>query len=166
MEEKPKKRPDIQRWMTQYGASLLRMSFLYLKDHHLAEDAVQDTLIKAFEGYGSFQGRSSEKTWITQILIHVCKNYLRANWWRRIDTEAALEAIPAGTETTRDDALLRAVMELPSKYKNIVMLHYYQELKIREIAEALHMPESTVSVRLKRARERLKTQLKGEVEDA
>lgn len=71
---------DLERVITEYGDSLLRMCFLYLKDIHLAEDAVQDTLIKAYLNYGKFRKDSSEKTWIVRIGINVCKNYLRSSW--------------------------------------------------------------------------------------
>ncbi|PYG88875.1 RNA polymerase sigma-70 factor (ECF subfamily) [Ruminiclostridium sufflavum DSM 19573] len=155
--------PDINKIIGEYGDSLLRMSFLYLKDYHLAEDAVQDTLLKVYRGYSSFNGKSSEKTWIMRIAINVCKNYLRSNWWKRIDAEAVLETIPATeAEMIQDDTLLRVIMSLPVKYREIILLYYYQELKIHEIAEVLHIPESTASIRLKRARERLKSELKGD----
>lgn len=154
--------PDINKIVAEYGDSLLRMSFLYLKDYHLAQDAVQDTFIKVYRSYSGFNGKSSEKTWIMRIAINVCKNYLRSNWWKRIDAGAALETIPSDEIGIQDDALLKAIMTLPVKYKETILLYYYQGLKIHEIAEALHIPESTVSVRLKRARERLKSQLKGD----
>lgn len=69
--------PDINKLVLLYGNELLRMCFLYLKDMHLAEDALQDTFIKAFNCYGQFNGKSNEKTWLTRIAINVCKDYLR-----------------------------------------------------------------------------------------
>ena len=52
-------------------------------------------------------------------------------------------------------------MDLPPKYKEVILLYYYQELKTNEIAHALHVPAATVSTRLKRARNILKSKLKG-----
>jgi len=57
------------------------------------------------------------------------------------------------------------IMKLSVKYREVVMLFYYQGLKISEISVVLQMPESTVSVRLKRAREQLKKKLKGSYYD-
>lgn len=159
----PKPMPDMNKLVTEYGAPLLRMCFLYLKDIHLAEDAVQDTFFKVYKSYISFKGHSEEKTWVMRIAINVCKNYLRSSWRKRIDEAAVLENITAdnSTEALQDDALLLEIMKLSPKYKEAVLLFYYQDMKIREIAEVLDIPEATVSVRLMRAREILKIKLKG-----
>lgn len=152
---------DMQRIMTDYGNSLLRLCFLYLKDVHLAEDAVQNTLIKISKNYAQFKSNSSEKTWIMRIAINECKNALRNSWWKRINASIILENIPADEYELEDNTLLTQIMKLSPKYKEVILLYYYQEMKIREIAVILQIPESTVSIRLKRARELLKSKLKG-----
>ncbi|HEY5561412.1 MAG TPA: sigma-70 family RNA polymerase sigma factor, partial [Clostridiaceae bacterium] len=143
--------------------SLLRMCFLYLKDIHLAEDAVQDAFIKVNKSYINFKGDSEEKTWVMRIAINVCKNYLRSSWWKRIDEAAVLENITVSnsTDALQDEALLLEIMKLSPKYKEVILLFYYQDMKICEIAEVLNIPETTISVRLMRAREILKIKLKG-----
>ncbi len=158
-----KKTPDMNKLVKVYGDSLLRMCFLYLKDLHMAEDAVQDTFLKVYKSYMNFKGDCEEKTWITRISINVCKNYLRSSWWKRIDEAAVLENITVGnsTDTLQDEALLLEIMKLSPKYKEVILLFYYQSMKIREIAMILNIPENTVSVRLLRAREILKKKLKG-----
>lgn len=155
--------PDMNRLIEEYGDSLLRMCFLYLKDTYLAEDAVQDTFIKIHKNYPKFKGDSQEKTWIMRIAINVCKNYLRSSWWKRIDETMILDNIPSSNsdDTLQDETLLLEIMKLSSKYKEVILLFYYQDMKIREIAEVLNTPEATISVRLKRAREILKMRLKG-----
>ena len=79
------------------------------------------------------------------------------------DAEAALESIPAVYDAgvIDNDALLVNIMKLKPKYKEVILLYYYQDMKIREISDVLKTPEGTVSARLKRAREILKIQLKG-----
>lgn len=157
----PDRSPDFQRIVTTYGDSLLRMCYLYLQDVHLAQDAVQETFLRVHKHYASYRGDAAEKTWIIRIAINVCKNYLRSNWLRRVDVVASLKSIPVKDPEGYDDTLIREIMKLPPRYKDVILLFYYQEMKIREIAEALGAPESTVAVRLKRARERLKKELKG-----
>lgn len=49
--------PDVEGWMAAYGDALTRLCFLYLKDYHAAEEAVQDTFCKAYARYASFRGR-------------------------------------------------------------------------------------------------------------
>ncbi len=63
----------LARWIQEYGDSILRMCFLYLKDYHLAEDAAQETFLKAARSYDTFTHASSEKTWLTRIAINCCK---------------------------------------------------------------------------------------------
>ena len=60
----------MERLIIEYGDAVLRMCFLYLKDYHLAEDAAQETFIKAMKHYDSFNRKSSEKTWLTRIAIN------------------------------------------------------------------------------------------------
>lgn len=153
---------DLERVITEYGDSLLRMCFLYLKDIHLAEDAVQDTLIKAYLNYGKFRKDSSEKTWIVRIGINVCKNYLRSSWFKKLCWVWDMGQYGRGQEDPfPDDTVISEVMKLPQKYREVILLYYYQQLKTEEISKILNIPGSTVSVRLKRGRERLKPVLKG-----
>lgn len=154
---------NINTLVSEYGDSLLRMCFLYLKDIQLAEDAVQDTFLKVYKNYPHFKGDSEVKTWIMRIAINVCKNYRRSLWWRRVDVVVSLNQIPADTslEARQDDTLVVEIMRLSPKYKEVILLFYYQDMKIREISHVLNIPEATVSTRLKRAREQLGKKLKG-----
>ena len=69
------------RWLEQaiktHGDSLLRLCFLYLHDRQLAEDAVQETFVRAWRAYGRFRQDSRDKTWLTRIAVNVCKSALR-----------------------------------------------------------------------------------------
>lgn len=155
-------KPDMCRLINEYGDSILRMCYLYLRDVDLAEDAVQETYMKVYEKWGQFRGDCSEKTWITSIAVNVCKSQRRSNWFknRLHQTEAGSEQ---GEEDSPiwDDSLLQEIVGLSPKYREVILLFYYQELKIKEIATALHISQSTVSVRLNRARQQLKKSLKG-----
>ena len=84
---------EIERMMREYGDSLLRMCIIYLKDRALAEDAVQETFIKVYQKYYTFNQISEEKTWIMRIAINVCKNYMRTSWFKRVKTGLDLETI-------------------------------------------------------------------------
>ena len=149
--------------MEKYGNSLMRLCFMYLKDNHLAEDAVQETFLKVYRNYGQFDGGSGEKAWINRIAINVCKDMLRSAWKRRVSVVEELADIPDDTPCFEngDDSLVDAVMAMKPRYKEVILLFYYQDMKISDIAQALDAPESTISVRLKRAREILKKQLGG-----
>lgn len=158
---------DMEQLMDTYSKPLMRLCYLYLKDYHLAEDAVQEALFKAYRAYGGFRGESSEKTWITRIAMNVCRDIMRGHLYRET-ADGRVELYPAadfaGNEWSGEDSLelLEAVLALPADYRQAVLLRYYQELSVEEISRILHQKSNTVSVRLKRARELLKSQLKEE----
>ncbi len=153
----------LARCMAEHKTSLMRMAYLYLGDEELAEDAVQETFIKAYRALERFRGDSSEKTWLMRIAINTCRTMRRTAWMRMLKTGLPLDAAPEqGREDSyRDDTVLRAVMELPDKLKQAVLLYYYQDMTTAETAQALGIPESTVSTRLLRARNKLRVSLEG-----
>lgn len=161
---------DIERIMHEYGDSLLRMCTIYLKDRQLAEDVVQETFIKVYQKYHTFNHTSEEKTWIMRIAINTCKNYMRTSWFSRVVPGMNLETISAtGVEgeiikQEEQRQLLSEVIQLNYKYKEVILLHYYEEMPTKEIAKVLGIKDSTVRVRLKRARQQLSVNLK-EVKD-
>lgn len=153
---------DLTQLLEDYGDAILRLCYLYLGDIHLAQDAVQDTFIRVYQNYGEFRKESSVKTWIVRIAVNVCKNYRRTAWFRLGRSRTAFEEEDIWYEDKiKDDTLIQEVMSLSSKYKEVILLYYYQELKMTEIAAALNIPLSTVAIRLKRGREKLKQRLEG-----
>lgn len=158
---------DLERIVNEYGDGLLRMCLLYLKDHAMAEDAVQETFLRAFRHQDDFQGKSSVKTWITRIAINVCKDMLMDPWMRHRSDEEFLETTAPEPFFSSEDRYVISgkIADLPPKYKEVILLHYYQELKLAEIAEILGESEATIKTRLKRARDMLRSELKGVFDD-
>ncbi len=152
---------EIEHLMQQYGNDILRVCFLYLRDVALAEDATQETFLKAYKSMDGFRRDSSEKSWLMRIAINTCKDMRRGTWFRIIDRHTPLEKLPEPTCTfePQDVTLTTEVMRLPAKYKDVTILRYYQNMQLGEIAKALGIPEGTVSTRLKRARARLRSKL-------
>lgn len=150
---------EMERLIDVYGDHLLRLCTLYLKDTFLAEDALQDTFIQVWKKYGSFQGRSSERTWLTRIAINVCKNYLRSPWKARTDVKDLTEfAGPGRNEFEQVDShidVMNAVLALKEKYRIVILLYYYEEYSVKEIADILSKKEGTVLTRLRRGRDSL-----------
>ena len=142
----------------QYQGMLLRMCYVYLRDQELARDAVQETFLKAYRGLSAFHGESSEKTWLIQIAINTCKSMKRSAWWRYIDRRVTPEDIPQTVMMNEEDDMdvMCDIMQLPSNLKEVIMLYYWQEMNVTEIAQALGVSQSTVSRRLNYARKRLR----------
>ncbi len=151
----------------QYEKDLLRICCMYLKDVSLAEDAVQETFLKAYRHMESFRGESSEKTWLISIAVNVCRDMRRGAWFRFVDHSVDLDAlqIPGEGISVMNLALAQEIMRLPRREMEAVLLYYYADLPIREIARTLHVSEPAVSKRLAKARHMLKDALKGGVAD-
>lgn len=157
------KEERIQRWMNEYGASLLKVCVLYLSDYTLAEDAVQETFFGAWRAMDRFEGRNgcSEKTWLTRIAVNVCGTYRRTKWFRHVDTSQPLNECSLSARGVPEEAgeVLMSVTRLPEKYRMVIILYYYHGMNQREIAEALGVRRSMVSYRLRRGLKLLKIEL-------
>lgn len=160
----------MERLIGRYGDSLLRLCTLYLRDPYLAEDAVQDTYLKVWRNWQGFQGRAQEKTWITRIAINTCKNYIRGPWKQRVETTNLTELLEGGRQLWQNAGneydrlgntmvLMNEIMKLKDKYRLAILLYYYQELPVSEIAAVMERKEATVFTLLKRGREQLKQSL-------
>mgnify|MGYP002593497244 FL=1 len=101
------------------------------------------------------------ETWLVRIVINVCKRQLRSPWRLLRALQESLDSLRMEGPEPPDDTLVRAIQALPPKYREVIILYYYQEWKAWEIAQRLHVPVSTVTVRLSRARGLLKERLKG-----
>ena len=153
---------DVIRLMEQHGDGLLRFCYLNLGDLHLAQDAVQETFLKAYRKFHTFRGDCSEMSWLCAIAINCCRD-IRRSKWVHYESGRSLEELPETGEEFKanDDTLINEVMNLPRKYREVILLHYYQEISLREIAQTQSINESTLSTRLKRAREKLRNKLDG-----
>ena len=153
--------------MEQYEKDLLRMCCVYLQDRTLAEDAVQETFLKAYQGLAAFRGDCTEKTWLMRIAMNTCKNMRRNAWFRFVEQRITLEKLPSPAPYAETDSIMltQEVMRLPRRQQEVILLHYYQGLTGREIAQALGISGPAVSKRLKQARIRLHIAWEGGEDD-
>lgn len=158
----------LETLMERYEQDVLKLCCVYLRDLHLAQDAVQETFLKAYRRMETFREESGEKTWLMRIAVNTCKSIRRGAWFRFVDRRVTLEQLPEPAHTPSDDHLMltMAVMRLPRREMEAVLLHDYQGMQVKEVAKALGITPSAASARLKRARQRLYDALKGEECDA
>ena len=147
----------------QHQTALLRLCYMQLQDQALAEDAVQETFLKAYRSLDTFRGACSEKTWLTRIAINTCRDMRRSGWFRRVDRHITPENLPETGDSFQetDEEITLAVMNLPCRCREIVLLRYYQQMSLEEVAETLGVSASTVSTQLNRARKKLRVLLEG-----
>lgn len=156
------RRDHLTRLMTEHGDAIFRMCCLHLRDEALAEDAAQETFLKAYKHLDRFRGECRELTWLTGIAINVCRDFLRTAWLRRVDLRVDISLLPecAQADEYHDSTVLAEVMRLPAKLREVILLRYYQGLTIQETADALHIGASAVKSRQRRAGDILRQRLK------
>lgn len=156
---------DRDRWleqaMEQWEVPLLRTCYLLVKDVALAEDAVQDTFVKAWQAYDHFRGEASEKSWLMRIAVNTCRDLRRGKWFRHVDRQVRMEDLPEPAETFQweDDTVTRAILALPDGLRQVVTLRYYQGFTVQEAADILKLSCRTVHYRLEKAEHLLKESL-------
>ena len=141
----------------------MRLAYLYLGDLALAEDAVQETFLKAWRHWESFREESAEKTWLTRIAINTCKDIRRTAWFRRAHHTLSLDAAEkyGRPDPYRDDTFIQAIRRLSDRDREALLLRYYQQLSVRETAQVLGVSESSAASRINRAKGHLREMLKG-----
>ncbi len=153
---------EMERLVDGYGTAMLRLACMYLNDKQLAEDAVQDAFIKVYRAWRNFESPEAEKAFIMRVTVNVCKDYLRSAWKRRVNLVDQYPEIAAPSEPSGEQGrLYQEILKLKPKYREVILLHYYQQLKVNEIARILETPQSTVSIRLRRAKDELRKRLEG-----
>lgn len=145
----------LEEWIAEYSSAVLKLCFVYLADAEMAKDAMQDTFVKVWRRMEQFQNRHelSEKAWIMKIALNTCRDYKRTAWFRHIDMRTSIEELPEPMAPTTDISreLFMDVMNLPVKYKQVILLHHFQNLNQSETAQALGISRTSVSKRLKKA---------------
>ena len=155
----------LNEWIEAYSDPILRTCFLYLSDRGQAEDALQDTWIKAWKHMDEYEKNNiaNDKAWLLRIAVNTCKDYRRSAWFRHIDRSKVLDELPPqlAAAEPEDRSLTLTVMELPDRYKQVILLYFFQGLTMQETADALGTSQATVSRRLEKAKELLKGSLTG-----
>lgn len=136
--------------------TLYRVSFMYLKNAHDAEDAVHNAFLKAIETRKRFESEKHEKAWLIRVASNICKNMLKAASRKN---EPLSDNIPDSCISGDAKDLLYALSDLPDNLKIPVYLFYYDGYSSDEIGQMLHITPSAVRSRLQKARELLRNVL-------
>ena len=142
---------------SMFRNTVFSVIFNYLKNTDDTSDIMQEVFIRLYRTDTKFQNDEHLKAWLIRVAINLSKNFIRDN--HRQQTELIDENIPY-TDKNDDMDLMHLVMELPEKYRIPIHLHYYEGYQVKEIAQILQLPVSTVKIHLMRGR----TMLKGSLE--
>lgn len=156
---------ELLRLMDTYGGMLFSLCRMMLRDHHRAQDAVQETFIKAYKHLDRLPQLHSEKAWLIRIAVNICRDTMRTAWFRHVIRAVDITELPEIAAPQKHEAdespLLDAVQNLPPKEREVLLLFYWQNMTPEGIASSLRINRATVYRRLERARSRLKIKLEG-----
>lgn len=155
-EEKASK--GVEDVFATYGNMLYRIAFVMMKNQYDAEDAVQNTLIKYMENKKRFEGEEHRKAWLIRVTVNGCKNRLR---FYKNHPDVSMEELSSYYEKKEDTEIIEQLLQLPRKYREVLMLHYVEGYQGREIAAMLKITESAVRKRLERGRRQLQERIGG-----
>ena len=146
--------------MQQYGAHVVGLCTLLLKDAHLAQDVAQETFIRAWK-QGNLR-QETEKAWLTRVAVNLCRDEQRSRWFRHVDRRITPEELPLQADAPDADSdLLDSVHRLPAREREVIVMHYWNDMSPENIAKLLNVDRATVFRRLARGRKRLKIELEG-----
>ena len=145
-------------WVVKtYSPMLLRIAFLYLRNRTDAEDVAQEVLLRYWQKQPQFDSEEARKSWLYKTAVNRCKDFLRSHWFsKRCELTQELSYLQQ-----EESELLQCMMQLDTKFRIPLHLHYYEGYSLKEIGEILNIPTATVGSRLHRGKARLKELLGG-----
>jgi RNA polymerase sigma-70 factor, ECF subfamily len=124
-----------------------------LKNDEDCADAIQESILKSFKSLKTLKNPQYFKTWLTRILINECSKILNQRKNKVLLEQQNLSI--SHEDTYKDMEVWQAVKSLEDDIRTIVVLYYFEDISVKEIASILDIPQGTVKSRLSRARERL-----------
>lgn len=159
----------------RFHDSAVGFAYLYLRNHHDAEDAVQTAWVRVFTSLDQFRGTGKFSTWLCTIVLNECRQLhkrsrtsqktsldaeMEAGHWRKLRAAIAPVQIDVEHETQQMQHWLRRnIGLLPVTYRRILLMRYVQELPLRQVAAALELSEPAAKSRIMRARAELRARL-------
>lgn len=138
----------------RYEKDLYRVAIAMTKNNDDALDCIQEAILQAFKNISSLLHEEYFKTWLIKILINKCNEMLYKK--KRIILFSEYQSEDSYSYNTEAIEVKDAVNKLEESLKLLVILYYFEDMSIKDIAESLNIPEGTVKSRLARAREKLK----------
>jgi RNA polymerase sigma-70 factor (sigma-E family) len=137
---------------------LVALLTLHCGDRHIAEELAQETLAKVCLRWRSVQQMSSPEAWMFRVALNLANSY-----WRRLAAERKAKARLGGEDTHHPEpdptdaiAVRQALARLPKRQRSVLVLRFYADLSVKEVAETMDMPEGTVKTLTRRALTRLR----------
>lgn len=152
---------DFDELYSKYGEMLYKIAFLYFGNGDDAEDALQEVFVKALTKLPNADDER-QKAWLIRVTQNQCRDMLKKSERRNllIDENVLAKSPDDYSNESRID-VLQKIVGLNQKYKAVIILYYYYDYSVSQIADTLKISQSSVKMRLKRGRELLKIELEG-----
>lgn len=140
---------QIAEHVLKYKESHYRLAYSYVNNADDALDIVQESVYKAILHKGSLKNPDYLKTWFYRILVNTSLDFIRKNRKVEVADEEILDGLDSGTNDKYENFDLKMALDnLPVNCRMIIILRYFEDLKIEEIAEILNVNANTVKTRL------------------
>lgn len=152
---------EANRAIELYADIVRRLCIVHLKNHADAEDIFQTVFLKYVLSSVAFENDAHEKAWFIRVTVNACKDLLKSFWRSRtVSIEDLLDQPASIDDESRE--VLDAVLSLPTKYRQVVYLHYYEGYTAPQIAGILRKNPNTIYTLLTRSKKLLKDRLGGD----
>lgn len=148
-----------EQFVHRYSDLILRICFTYSVGRADAQDICQNVFLKLLRDKHTFAGEEVCRAYLIRVAINECKDLLKSGWRLRSVPLAAWMEQAAPERVEEDEEVLIAVQKLPLKYREAVLLHYYEGYSAEEIAKIVGSSPVAIRKRLSRARGMLKEKL-------
>ncbi|MGL5674786.1 MAG: sigma-70 family RNA polymerase sigma factor [Cellulosilyticaceae bacterium] len=149
----------LGKFIIEQQESLYRVAYSYVKEREGALDVVQETILKSYEKLDTLRQVAYMRTWFYRILINEAITYLRKRRkWHFIEDFQKQQSYTLD-QIDEEMMIYEMVVSLRPKYRTVIILRYFEDMKIGEIASVLQCPESTVKSRIKKGLTLLKEQI-------
>ena len=149
---------EVNRAVGRYSDMIRRLCMIHLKNYADTEDIFQTVFLKYVLKSPEFHSTDHEKAWIIRVTINACRDLLKSFFHSRTLPLDSLREKPGEPAPDHSD-VLEAVLALPSKYKDVIYLYYYEEYSAEEIGQILRKNKNTVYTLLNRGRQLLRSSL-------
>jgi len=161
----------VDDWMRLYGDRIMRAVYLIVDDYHLAEEITQEVFVKSYHSLQNFRGEASPYTWLYRIAINLSRDYLKRKSKVKFLPLLAEEQHSDNLAESLEDKIARlttgkrirdCINKLPLIYREVIILYYFEDMKLSNIAQILKQSEGTIKSKLSRGREFLENTMRKE----
>lgn len=157
---KKNKENKVKDYIVNNQENFYKVAYSYVKNQDDALDIVHDSICKALSKLGSLKDEKAIKPWFYKILVNSSIDYIRKNNKYVTLSEESLDAKYNSNDIYTDIDIERALEKLPEEYRIIIVLRYFEDMKIDEIANVLSQNTNTIKTKLYTGLRRLKIKIK------